>query len=132
MESGRPKGDPQDARAEVLVRQPLAQYLRECGYQVVEAASPAEVRLLLDEGQQPIDLIFADIGGTVDAGGFALVGWIRQAHPNVSIILAGSIDQATRKAGDLCTDGPDITKPYEHRLILDRIRRSLATRDRKA
>lgn len=118
--------------ADMLVRQPLAQYLRECGYQVLEAASPAEARLLLDQGQQAIDLMFVDMGSAVDAGGFTLVEWTRRCRPQVNLVLAGFIDQATRKAGDLCSDGPDITKPYDHQLILHRIRRSLAARDRKA
>lgn len=118
--------------AEILVRQPLAEYLRECGYQVIEAANAAEARLLLGESGTSIDLVFADVGSGAEGDGFALAGWIRANYPGIQIILAGSVDQATRKAGALCADGPELSKPYEHHLILGRIRRSLAFRDGRA
>lgn len=119
-------------QAAILVRQPLAEYLRECGYQVIEAANAAEARLLLGDGRTSIDLVFVDVGSADEGEGFALAGWIRANHSGVQIMLAGSVDQATREAGALCADGPELTKPYEHRLILERIRRSLAFHDGRA
>ena len=38
---------------EVLVRMPLAEYLRDCGYRVFEAASVAEAKAVLDADTLP-------------------------------------------------------------------------------
>ncbi len=44
-----------------LVRTSLAQYLRECGYRVLEAISSNEAQALLSEGSQRINIVLADI-----------------------------------------------------------------------
>jgi DNA-binding NtrC family response regulator len=115
--------------AEELVRTPLAQYLRECGYRVLEATSSKEAQRLLSEGSQTIDIVLADIQ-TLQGSGFAFAGWVRENKPGVRVLLAGTIAAAARAAGDLCEEGPPIRKPYDHQLVLDHIRRLLAERDR--
>ena len=114
--------------ADILVRASLAAYLRECGLHVLEAANDEEARALLSEHSATIDILFADAGS--DAIGFALASLVRQEHPGIGVILAGNIETATRKAGDLCDDQPSTSKPYDHRLVLDRIRRAVAARER--
>jgi hypothetical protein len=32
--------------------------------------------------------------------------------------LAGTIATAAEKAGDICQEGPALSKPYDHRLVL--------------
>jgi DNA-binding response OmpR family regulator len=115
--------------AEELVRTPVAQYLRECGYRVLEATSSDEAQKLLSEGSQTIDIVLADIQ-TLQGSGFAFAGWVRENNPGVRVLLAGTIAAAARRAGDLCEEEPPIRKPYDHQLVLDRIRRLLAERDR--
>lgn len=115
---------------DILVRHPLAEYLRACGYRVLEAASTAEARLLFEDGRAPaIDVVLADVG-TPEDGGFALAAWIRARGPGTQVVLAGSPDAAADKARDICDEGPALAKPYDHRLVLDRIKRLLAARDR--
>jgi DNA-binding response OmpR family regulator len=111
--------------ADLLVRHPLAEYLRECGYRVVEAGDGAEARVLLEHDALPIDIVLAE-----GAAGLELATWIRAKHPDVQLILVGSVTRATEKAGELCEEGPDVTKPYEHKLVLERIRRLTAARER--
>ena len=116
--------------SDILVRQPLADYLRECGYKVVEAVDAAETRRLVREGKFQIEVVLAD----VDAGqenGFALAQWVRRNHPDIDVVLAGTIEKATEQAGTLCEEGPMLTKPYEHQLVLNRIKQSIAGRERK-
>ena len=113
---------------DILVRHPLAEYLRECGLRVVEVASVTEARQVLAEGSLRIDLVLADVAASGD--GFAFAAWIRSNHPGVGVILAGSTAKAAEMAGDLCEDGPTASKPYDHQLLLDDIRRRLAARDR--
>lgn len=114
--------------ADVLVRHPLAEYLRACGFRVLEATSTDEARQVLEEGKLRIDVVLADADGSGDA--FALSSWIRRSHRDVQVILAGSHARAAESAGELCEEGPTHAKPYDHRLLLDQIRRLIAARER--
>jgi DNA-binding response OmpR family regulator len=116
--------------ADILVRSPLADYLRECGYRVIEARDTGEARRLLEMPNADVDVVLLDAQGQGETG-FAFAGWIRENHPQADVILTGALEQATRKAADLCEEGPELRKPYDHRLVLDRIKRLLAARDRR-
>jgi len=111
---------------DVLVRHPLAEYLRECGFVVFEASGGQEAIAMLAAPDHDIDLVLADM--TTPGSGFALRQWIATNWPSVDVLLAGSLDKACEKAGDLCNEGPALAKPYEHRFVLDRIRRAIAQR----
>jgi DNA-binding response OmpR family regulator len=115
--------------ADILVRHPLAEYLRECGYRVLEAQNADEARALLETMASSIDVVLADAAGTSD--GFELATWCRRTYPNLDVVLAGNVVKAVAKAGEICEEGPALAKPYEHQLVLDRIRRALAERDRR-
>lgn len=112
------------------MRHPLAEYLRDCGLRVVEVASPADARRLLEQASPAIDIMLADLDADREAG-FALAAWTRRNLPEVEVILAGSVSGATAKAAEICEQGVDLRKPYDHRLVLDRIRRLTAARDRR-
>jgi DNA-binding response OmpR family regulator len=115
--------------ADMLVRTPLADYLRDCGYQVLEAVDAAEARQLLAADTRSIDIVLADVG-QAGADGFTLATWIRTEHPDVRLVLAGSVVRATEQASGLCEEGPALTTPYDHRHVLEHIRRLRAARDR--
>ncbi|MGQ7793373.1 response regulator [Faunimonas sp. B44] len=115
--------------ADVLVRQPLAEYLRGCGYRVLEAASADEARVHLARGSRSVDLLLANPAGFGGAG-FALATWTRAVFPDIDIVLVGSVEKAAETAGKLCADGADKARADGHRLVLDRIRRLRAARDR--
>lgn len=114
---------------DIVVRFPLAQYLRECGFMVVEAANGDEARLALKSPDLKVEIVLADMKTT--GSGFALRHWISAENLDADVILAGSIEKAVEEAGDLCNEGPALAKPYEHRFVLDRIRQTMARRDRK-
>jgi DNA-binding response OmpR family regulator len=107
---------------DVLVLNPLADYLRECAYKVLEAFNADEARQILAATSISVQFVLADIDGP-GSDGFALAREIRTNYPAIEVILAGTIAKATEKASDLCEQGPDVAKPYDHRLLLDRIRR---------
>jgi DNA-binding response OmpR family regulator len=117
--------------ADILIRHPLAEYLRECGYRVVQAANLDEARKLFTQRRRrpAIDLVLADANTPGAENAFAFAAWVRANRPGIAVILAGSVDAAAEKAGELCEEGP-LSKPYDHQLVLYRIRRSLAARDR--
>lgn len=117
------------AEPDVLVRHPLAEYLRECGFKVLEAQNLADARAFLAE-TTGIDVVIADTA-LPDGGGFTLAQEIRKSHPGIQVILAGTPAKLSREAGELCEkDGPALTKPYDHQKVLDRIKQLLAARDR--
>ena len=117
--------------ADILVRHPLAEYLRECGYRVVQASSTDEARTLLTRRRRPvIEVVLADVNAAGEENALALATWIRANQRGVQVILASTVDAAAEKAGDLCEEGPTLSKPYDHQLLLDHIRRLLAARDR--
>jgi CheY-like chemotaxis protein len=114
---------------EVLIRMVISEYLRECGYRVIEAAHAEEAMSLLQEPEIDVDIVFSDVempGAGID--GFALARWVRENRPELKVVMAGSPARAAEMAGDLCESGPLLSKPYDPQFALDRIRRLLAER----
>jgi DNA-binding response OmpR family regulator len=66
------------------VRTPLAEYLRECGYLVLEASSAGDARTLLEDGSRRIDIVFAEVKSG-EPSGFALASWVRTHLPNTQL-----------------------------------------------
>jgi CheY-like chemotaxis protein len=112
---------------DVLVRHPLAEYLRECGYRVVEATTHDEARECLAGGKQDVDVALIDVSGPTGTG-FALSAWMRGNHSSVKTLLGGTVGKVLAMAGDLCDEGPHAAKGLDYRPVLDHIRRLLATR----
>ncbi|MCW5734467.1 MAG: response regulator [Enhydrobacter sp.] len=104
----------------------VAGYLRECGYQVVEADGAAEAKRVLQSGPAP-QLAFIDLDVSDETDGFGLARWIRAERPGVKVLLTSSVRRTAQMAGDLCEEGPLISKPYDHRDLESQIRRLLAT-----
>ena len=115
---------------DVLVRQPIAEYLRECGYKVVETGNTDEALVVMNAGTMAVDIILADAQAPGKLDGFGLARWMRQNRPSAKVILAGTVANEAKEAGDLCEDGPRLSKPYDPQLLVDRIKRAIATRDR--
>ena len=46
---------------DILVRMPIAAYLRHCGYRVIEAGDGPTALAALDAAAEPIDLLFTDV-----------------------------------------------------------------------
>jgi DNA-binding NtrC family response regulator len=112
---------------DVLVRMPISQYLRDCGYKVIEAANAEEAMTVLSHKETIIDLVFTDIEmpGAVD--GFGLAQWVREHRPGLDVILAGSLPRTVEQAKKLCEEGP-IPKPYDAQVVHNHIRQLLAAR----
>jgi DNA-binding response OmpR family regulator len=112
--------------AEVLVRLVVAEYLRECGFKVYEAASSEEAKSIL-ESERPVDIVLADVRSQGPMDGFSLSQWIREHRSGVDVILTSGKEKAAERAGELCDDGP-LQKPYEPQEALRRINLLLGTR----
>jgi CheY-like chemotaxis protein len=115
---------------DLLVRVPLTEYLRHCGYRVFEAVQADEAVLVLEHGKFRVDVILSAVEMPGSMSGFQLSQWVRSHRPGVEVILAGTVKRAADAAADLCEDGPHLMKPYDPQMVVERIKRSLAARDR--
>jgi DNA-binding NtrC family response regulator len=113
---------------DILVRQPLAQYLRDCGYRVWEAVDGAEARETLSSGRRTIEVVLIGVKSLPSESGFAFASWVRLNHPRVKVLLGGTMKKVLQLAGELCTEGSE--GPLDHRMVLDHIQRLLAARER--
>ncbi len=116
---------------DVLVRIAIAAYLRDCGYRVIEAAGSAEAMQVLPKTEIAVDMVLSDVALTGDIDGFSLARWIRNNRTGLEVILVATPARAAEVAGDLCQEGPLMKKPYEPKLVVDRIRQLLGGRDRE-
>jgi CheY-like chemotaxis protein len=112
---------------EVLMRMVIAEYLRDCGFKVIEAANADEALMVLQQSELTINVVFTDIEMPGSMDGFALSQWVRRHRQRTEVILAGSPTRAANAAGELCQEGPALAKPYEPQVLLDRIKRLLAS-----
>jgi CheY-like chemotaxis protein len=119
--------------SEVLVRMVIADYLRECGYRVIEAASVEEAMQVVEQDDGgAVNVVLSDVEMPGEQGGFALAQWIRRRRPACNVILASAPARAAQAAGELCEQGPMLARPYDPQLVLDRIRGLLAGRPPQA
>ena len=112
---------------EVFVRMVISDYLRGCGYKVIEAANSDEALVVLQNPEIAIDVVFSSIEAPGSMDGFELSRWIRANRPGLDVLLAGSVPRAVSVATELCDEGP-LPKPYEPQVVVDRIRRLIAAR----
>jgi response regulator RpfG family c-di-GMP phosphodiesterase len=113
---------------DVLVRMPVVQFLRDCGYHVVEAATIDEAIALLEKTNIPLDVVLSKIDIPGSMNGFGFAQWARSVRPELKILLAATPERTVRNAAELCEVGPTLKRPYDHKLVLDRIKRLLAAR----
>lgn len=115
---------------EVLIRIAVADFLRECGYRVVEAASGEEAQKVL-RASQPVEVLFSDIDLGEGIDGFELARWTREFYPGVRILLTSGVTRMAREAIHLC-DGPFLDKPYSHNTLGEQIKRLLESFGQKS
>jgi CheY-like chemotaxis protein len=105
---------------DVLTRALLADYLRSCGYRVLEARSAAEALTILQESAEPIRVVLSEA-----ENGFKLAGWVKANRPKIKVVLAANAERASHAAADLCDAGPHGKRPYDPQLLIQRIRSQL-------
>ena len=105
---------------DVLTRAFLSDYLRSCGYRVLEARSAAEALTILQESSEPIRVVLGDA-----ENGFKLSGWVKANRPKIKVILAANAERASQACADLCDAGPHGKRPHDPQLLVQRIRSHL-------
>jgi len=114
---------------EVLVRMSIADFLRECGYKVIEGVMAEDVETVL-HSKVVLNVVFAEVKLPGKIDGFALARTLRQTHPDIDVILTSGVAAAAEKSKDLCEEGP-MKKPYRAEDVLSQIH-SLLERRRSA
>jgi DNA-binding response OmpR family regulator len=104
---------------DVIVRAEISDFLRECGYRVIEGVDAKDAREIIQSGTR-IDVLLAEVHLTGGSSGFELAQELRQTRPEIAVILVSSINNVVEKASDLCGRGP-LKKPYRPDEILRRI-----------
>lgn len=129
------RGEPQRliiVDGDVLVRHVLSDYLRTCGYTVIEAATTDEATAILGDTSLGVQAMLCDADAPGAKSAFELRAWSRQERPEVEVILAGSIASAANKAAELCDEGPQLKRPYDPQSVSEYIKRIMGAQDRKA
>ena len=109
--------------ADVLSRHAIAEYLRHCGYGVVEAANTDEALIAVQDRSLGIDVIVCDIAAIGAKSGFELASWVQANRPELEVRLAGTLDKIVSTATELCESGPHLKRPYEPEAVVDYIKR---------
>jgi DNA-binding response OmpR family regulator len=110
---------------EILIRLAVCDYLRGCGYRVIEGSTGEEAQRVFRAGE-PVEILFSDINLGRGMTGFALAAWVRENYPAVRILLTSGIETLADDATHLC-DGPLMSKPYSHGALEARIKRLLGS-----
>ena len=71
---------------ETLVRMDMAEFLRECGYRVHEAATAKEAIEAL-QAKFVVDLVFTDINLLTGMNGLELADWTLNNRPGVKVLV---------------------------------------------
>lgn len=108
---------------EVLARMVISDYLRGCGYKVLEAANADEAMTVLRHAH--VDILLSVV--EMPALGFSLSQWVRRNRPEMDVILTANVSRAADAAAQLCDEGP-LPRPYDPQIVVDRIRRLKANR----
>jgi len=110
---------------DVLVRMPVVQFLRDCGYRVVEAATIDEAIALLEKTNIPLDVVLSKIDIPGSMNGFGFAQWARSVRPELKILLAATPERTVRNAAEPRRSGAagrQVTAPATERVDLDRSR----------
>jgi CheY-like chemotaxis protein len=116
--------------ADILSRHAIADYLRHCGYVVVEAVNTDEALIALGEPSLRVDVILCEVQANGTRSGFELASWVRQNRPELEVRITGSLPNAAAAAAKLCEAGPHLAKPYEPQAVVDYIKQLRAARSR--
>lgn len=115
---------------DVIVRFGLAEYLRACGFTVIEAPNGADARAVLVAGPA-IDVLMSDAQLAGGENGFALAQWVRRHRPNVEVLLMSSLAQKSQIASDFCARYPDRKTLSDATGLTSRVQAMLAERKRR-
>jgi CheY-like chemotaxis protein len=105
---------------EMMVRMPIAEYLRDCGYNVLEAADAHEAIAAMD-AEGPVSIVFSDIRMPGKMDGFGLAEWFRSNYPDVPVLLTSGYNGGRNLSAASIPGVRFIEKPYSQTQVARRI-----------
>ena len=112
---------------DVIIRMVICEYLRHCGYRVIEAVSTDEAMAVFQHPEIKLEIVLVDINVQGVINGFGLASWLRENRPDVEVVLSGNLETAAEATRRICDEGP-LKRPYEAQTVIDRIKRMRAAR----
>jgi len=110
---------------EPLIRLSLSEFLRDCGFKVIEANDAEEAVQLIRSYSIVIDLVLTDIRMPGKMDGIGLARWIGGKKPRLPVLLCSGHVQKEEVGHELCKGKPFFRKPYNLEMIALEIRRAL-------
>ena len=109
---------------EPAIRAVLCEYLRDCGFQPLSAATGDEAVQVIQR-EATIDLVFSDVRMPGEIDGYGLARWIMENRPQLPVLLiTGDLGKANA-AAELC-GAQTMAKPYDFEMLARKIRETLA------
>jgi CheY-like chemotaxis protein len=110
---------------EILIRHPIVDHLRDCGWRVLEAATADEAKALVLSGA-PIDVVFSDVQMPGALDGIGLAHWIHANHSEIKVLLTSGVAATHAIPTEVCAQKSIFRKPYDCEAVASRIRVLLA------
>lgn len=92
------------AEDDVLIRMPVAEFLRGGGYRVLEAKSADEAILLIKDDTFAPEVVVSNV--EIAGDGFGIAKWIKSNKPDLRLVLSGTPRRAVDVATSICENGP--------------------------
>ncbi|MEJ2053113.1 MAG: response regulator [Calditrichaceae bacterium] len=112
---------------EYMVRELVADSLKNYGYQVIEACNGVEAKEKMIKCQRPIDLVLTDVV-MPGISGKQLIDELSKIQPNLkSIFMSGYTNDAIANNGILENNVAFIQKPFSPTNLIHKVQEVLAT-----
>ncbi|HEY6440846.1 MAG TPA: response regulator [Acetobacteraceae bacterium] len=107
---------------EILLRSVVAEYLRDAGFRVVEAANGREAVTVLAAGEA-VDVVFSDVRMPGDVSGYDLAEWVSINRPAVHVLLTSGYVGAVSRSRHVGDSAPMLLpKPFDYERLLQQLR----------
>lgn len=100
-----------------MVRMTIAEYLRDCGYTVLEAGDAQQAMAIVDTDRS-VNLVFSDVRMPGPVDGFGLAQWLRRTHPDIAVLLTSGYNHMRSLPPDLMRGTRLIEKPYSQAAVV--------------
>jgi CheY-like chemotaxis protein len=105
---------------EMMVRMPIAEYLRDCGYTVLEAGNASEAIDAVD-AEGPVSVVFSDVRMPGKMDGFGLAEWFQAHYPSVPVLLTSGYNGGRNLPAGAVARTQFIEKPYSQTQVARQI-----------
>jgi len=111
---------------DIIIRLGVADYLRGCGFSVIETSGAKEARVVLTAGPK-IHILLSDAQLAGEDSGFALAQWVHKHRPDVKVLLTATTAAKIEAAGSLCSHSPQ----HDVQALESQIRAMMSERARR-